>query len=93
MNIAPPGNFQKHFHMLQDKLNFEYGWADPKDPERARFTKKGHETYLHSALKKVGKDRENYTQYIENTYLQLLSIPLKQQEKKHAQVIPPELLV
>ncbi|WP_111828057.1 MobA family protein [Acinetobacter colistiniresistens] len=93
MNIAPPGKFQKHFHTLQDKLNFEYGWADPNDPERSRFTKKGHETYLKSALKKVGKDRENYKQYIENTYLQLLSISLKQQEKKHAQVIPSELLV
>ena len=93
MNIAPPGNFQKHFHTLQDKLNFEYGWADPNDPERARFTKKGHETYLQSGLKKVGKDRENYKQYIENTYLQLLSISLKQLEKKHAQVIPSELLV
>ncbi|MFC3902723.1 hypothetical protein SAMN05421749_103486 [Acinetobacter marinus] len=93
MNIAPPGKFQKHFHTLQDKLNFEYGWADPNDPERARFTKKGHETYLQSGLKKVGKDRENYKQYIENTYLQLLSISLKQQEKKHAQVIPSELLV
>ncbi|RPE28281.1 hypothetical protein EC846_2724 [Acinetobacter sp. BIGb0102] len=93
MNIAPPGNFQKHFHTLQDKLNFEYGWADPKDPERSRFTKKGHETYLHAALKKVGKDRENYKQYIENLYLNLLSISLKQLEKKHAQVIPAELLV
>ncbi|MCT9979460.1 MobA family protein [Acinetobacter sp. I-MWF] len=93
MNIAPPGRFQKHFHMLQDKLNFEYGWADPNDPERARFTKKGHETYLHAALKKIGKNRENYKQYIENTYLQLLSISLKQLEKKHAQVIPSELLV
>ncbi|MCG5256175.1 MULTISPECIES: hypothetical protein [Acinetobacter calcoaceticus/baumannii complex] len=93
MNIAPPGRFQKHFHMLQDKLNFEYGWADPNDPDRARFTKKGHETYLQSALKKVGKNRENYKQYIENTYLQLLSISLKQLEKKHAQVIPSELLV
>ncbi|MCU4473428.1 MobA family protein [Acinetobacter pittii] len=93
MNIAPPGNFQKHFHMLQDKLNFEYGWADPNDPDRARFTKKGHEMYLQSALKKIGKDRENYKQYIENTYLQLLSISLKQLEKKHAQVIPAELLV
>jgi hypothetical protein len=40
MNIAPPGLFQKHFHTLQDKLNSEYGWADPKDPDRARFTKK-----------------------------------------------------
>lgn len=93
MNIAPPGKFQKHFHMLQDKLNFEHGWADPNDPDRARFTKKGHETYLQSALKKIGKDRENYKQYIENTYLQLLSISLKQLEKKHAQVIPAELLV
>lgn len=93
MNIAPPGKFQKHFHTLQDKLNFEYGWADPNDPDRARFTKKGHETYLQSGLKKVGKDRENYKQYIENTYLQLLLISLKQQEKKHAQVIPSELLV
>lgn len=93
MNIAPPGNFQKHFHTLQDKLNFEYGWADPNDPERARFTKKGHETYLHAALKKIGKDRENYKQYIENLYLKLLSISLKQLEKKHAQVIPSELLV
>lgn len=93
MNISPPGRFQKHFHMLQDKLNFEYGWADPNDPDRARFTKKGHETYLQSALKKVGKNRENYKQYIENTYLQLLSISLKQLEKKHAQVIPSELLV
>ncbi|QHH96042.1 MobA family protein [Acinetobacter dispersus] len=93
MNIAPPGRFQKHFHMLQDKLNFEYGWADPNDPDRARFTKKGHEMYLQSGLKKVGKDRENYKQYIENTYLQLLSISLKQLEKKHAQVIPSELLV
>lgn len=93
MNIAPPGNFQKHFHTLQDKLNFEYGWADPNDPERARFTKKGHETYLQSGLKKVGKDRENYKQYIENLYLKLLSISLKQLEKKHAQVIPSELLV
>lgn len=93
MNIAPPGKFQKHFHTLQDKLNFEHGWADPNDPDRARFTKKGHETYLQSALKKIGKDRENYKQYIENTYLQLLSISLKQLEKKHAQVIPAELLV
>lgn len=93
MNIAPPGKFQKHFHTLQDKLNFEYGWADPNDPERSRFTKKSHETYLKSALKKIGKDRENYKQYIENTYLQLLSISLKQLEKKHAQVIPSELLV
>ncbi|WP_224964962.1 MobA family protein [Acinetobacter guillouiae] len=93
MNIAPPGNFQKHFHMLQDKLNFEHGWADPNDPDRARFTKKGHETYLHAALKKIGKDRENYKQYIENLYLKLLSISLKQLEKKHAQVIPSELLV
>lgn len=93
MNIAPPGNFQKHFHTLQDKLNFEYGWADPNDPDRARFTKKSHEMYLQSGLKKVGKDRENYKQYIENTYLQLLSISLKQLEKKHAQVIPSELLV
>ena len=84
MNIAPPGKFQKHFHSLQDKLNFEYGWADPNDPDRARFTKKGYELYLQSGLKKVGKDRENYKQYIENTYLQLLSISLKQQEKKHA---------
>lgn len=93
MNIAPPGNFQKHFHTLQDKLNFEYGWADPNDPDRARFTKKSHEMYLQSGLKKVGKDRENYKQYIENTYLQLLSLSLKQLEKKHAQVIPSELLV
>lgn len=93
MNIAPPGRFQKHFHMLQDKLNFEYGWSDPNDPDRARFTKKGHETYLHAALKKIGKDRENYKQYIENLYLKLLSISLKQLEKKHAQVIPSELLV
>ncbi|TNL49317.1 MobA family protein [Acinetobacter bereziniae] len=93
MNIAPPGRFQKHFHMLQDKLNFEYGWADPNDPDRARFTKKGHETYLQSALKKVGKDRENYKQYIENLYLKLLYISLKQLEKKHTQVIPSELLV
>ena len=93
MNISPPGRFQKHFHMLQDKLNFEYGWADPNDPDRARFTKKGHETYLQSALKKVGKDRENYKQYIENLYLKLLYISLKQLEKKHAQVIPSELLV
>lgn len=81
MNISPPGRFQKHFHMLQDKLNFEYGWADPNDPDRARFTKKGHETYLQSALKKVGKDRENYKQYIENLYLKLLYISLKQLEK------------
>ncbi len=93
MNIAPPGRFQKHFHMLQDKLNFEYGWSDPNDPDRARFTKKGHETYLHAALKKIGKDRENYKQYIENLYLKLLSISLKQLDKKHAQVIPSELLV
>lgn len=93
MNIAPPGKFQKHFHSLQDKLNFEYGWADPNDPDRARFTKKGHETYLHAALKKIGKDRENYKQYIENLYLKLLYISLKQLEKKHAQVIPSELLV
>ena len=93
MNIAPPGRFQKHFHMLQDKLNFEYGWSDPNDPDRARFTKKGHEIYLHAALKKIGKDRENYKQYIENLYLKLLSISLKQLEKKHAQVIPSELLV
>ncbi|WP_038343288.1 hypothetical protein [Acinetobacter sp. A47] len=93
MNIAPPGKFQKHFHTLQDKLNFEYGWSDPNDPDRARFTKKGHETYLHAALKKIGKDRENYKQYIENLYLKLLSISLKQLEKKHAQVIPSEFLV
>ncbi len=93
MNIAPPGKFQKHFHSLQDKLNFEYGWADPNDPDRARFTKKGYELYLQSGLKKVGKDRENYKQYIENLYTKLLSMSLKQLEKKHVHVIPSELLV
>lgn len=93
MNIAPPGKFQKHFHTLQDKLNFEYGWADPKDPNRARLTRKGHELYFQSALKKIGKNREDYKQYIENLYTKLLSISLKQLEKKHTQVIPAELLV
>ncbi|MFX9004234.1 MobA family protein, partial [Acinetobacter baumannii] len=68
MNIAPPGLFQKHFHTLQDKLNSEYGWADPKDPDRARFTKKGYELYLQSALKKVEKNRGNYKTFIENLY-------------------------
>ncbi|MDA3360367.1 relaxase/mobilization nuclease domain-containing protein [Acinetobacter baumannii] len=93
MNIAPPGLFQKHFHTLQDKLNSEYGWADPKDPDRARFTKKGYELYLQSALKKVEKNRGNYKTFIENLYVGLLSISLKQLETNQNEFLFSEILV
>ncbi|MFW2125420.1 MobA family protein, partial [Acinetobacter ursingii] len=73
--------------------NSEYGWADPKDPDRARFTKKGYELYLQSALKKVEKNRGNYKTFIENLYVGLLSISLKELETNQNEFLFSEILV
>lgn len=52
MNIARPGH-EPQFNTLSDMMNCKYGWADPRDPERARDAKKIRELPARSATREI----------------------------------------
>ena len=52
-NAFPPG-WQKRFDVLQDKYNYQYGWARPEDSARAHDCQPGHHAYGKATVKKKG---------------------------------------
>ena len=52
-NAFPPG-WQKKFDVLRDKYNYQYGWARPEDPARARDWQPGHHAYGKTTAQKKG---------------------------------------
>ena len=48
LNIAPP-NWERTYGALQNYLNQEYGWADPKDRERKRLVQPSYRAYFGAA--------------------------------------------
>jgi len=61
-NIAPPG-WERSYAPLRDTYNFEYGWARPDDPARARTQQQTSETPIRS------ETRDSVTAYLEGKIL------------------------
>ncbi|MBB5722272.1 hypothetical protein FHS72_001898 [Loktanella ponticola] len=61
-NIAPPG-WERSYAPLRDTYNFEYGWARPDDPARARTQQQMSEAPIR------GETRDSVTAYLEGKIL------------------------
>lgn len=57
-NVAPPG-WERSYAPLRDAYNYEYGWARPDDPARARTQQRASESLARL------ESREAITEYIE----------------------------
>lgn len=68
LNIAPPGHL-KAFNAMCDMHNYQYGWARPGDPARARLQQPGYHAYIDAAKVRQGLKVEPDTRAFIGAYL------------------------